>query len=62
MPLADSASKIYHTVFWSRIVDAGDDIEAVLEAVREAWHEFASPSPGGVRRWPVRGGFNGYQA
>ena len=42
MPLADLASKIYHTVFWSRIVDAGDDIEAVLEAVREAWHEFSS--------------------
>ena len=42
MPLADRASKIYHTIFWPRIVDAGDDIEAVLEAVREAWHEFSS--------------------
>ena len=42
MPLADLASKIYHTVFWPRIVDAGDDIEAVLDAVKVAWHEFAS--------------------
>ena len=37
MPWADRASKIFHVEFERQIAAAGDDIEAVLAAVRAGW-------------------------
>jgi len=37
MPVADRASKIFHVEFERQIAEAGDDIEAVLAAVRAGW-------------------------
>ena len=37
MPVADRASKIFHVEFERQIAAAGEDIDAVLTAVRSGW-------------------------
>ena len=39
MPVADLAFKLYHTEFAWRIAAAGDDVDALLRAVRAGWRD-----------------------